>query len=94
MEHVGEEQLTLAQLKPGQVATVVELTSTGLNRRRMMDLGILPGTLIAVEMSSAGGDPVAYRIRGAMLALRKSQADWINVCTDDGSSLDRETSPN
>ncbi len=79
MNHVGEEQLTLAQLQPGQAAKVVALTSTGLNRRRMMDLGILPGTHIEVELISAGGDPTAYRIRGAVIALRKTQAQEIHI---------------
>jgi Fe2+ transport system protein FeoA len=82
MNQVVEEQLTLAQLQPGQAATVVELTSIGLNRRRMMDLGILPGTHIEVELISAGGDPTAYRIRGAVIALRKAQAQEIHITLD------------
>jgi Fe2+ transport system protein FeoA len=53
----------------------------------MMDLGILPDTQIEVVMQSAGGDPVAYRIRGAMLALRKSQADLIFICPEKAESL-------
>ncbi len=40
----------------------------------MMDLGILPGTTIQVEMSSPLGDPVAYWVRGALVALRHEQA--------------------
>ena len=42
-----------------------------------MDLGVVPGTEIEVEMKSIGGDPVAYRIRGTSIALRKNQADRI-----------------
>ena len=44
-----------------------------------MDLGVLPGTEISNEMSSASGDPSAYRIRDAVIALRKSQADLIFI---------------
>ena len=80
----------LSNLKPGQVGRVIKISPRirGAERRRMMDLGILPDTLIEVAMKSAGGDPVAYRIRGAMLALRKSQAELIFVCPDDGECLE------
>jgi Fe2+ transport system protein FeoA len=37
------------------------------------------GTEIVPELVSAGGDPVAYRIRGALVALRREQAEWIRI---------------
>ena len=46
---------------------------------RLMDLGVVPGTPVEVEMRSMGGDPVAYRVRGALIALRAEQAGWIEV---------------
>jgi ferrous iron transport protein A len=73
---------TLDQLAKGQTARVVGLTSTGLNRRRMMDLGILPGTQITIELVSPMGDPTAYQVRGAVVALRKSQAREIQITLD------------
>jgi Fe2+ transport system protein FeoA len=42
-------------------------------------MGFLPGTPISAEMAGAGGDPVAYRVRGALVALRRTQADQIYV---------------
>ena len=77
----------LTNLKPGQEAQVMALSSRirGVERRRLMDLGLLPGTTIEVEMASAGGDPIAYRIRGALIALRKSQAQLISVSSDSGN---------
>jgi Fe2+ transport system protein FeoA len=45
----------------------------------MMDLGILPGTIIEAELESPGGDPTAYRIRGALIALRREQAELIRI---------------
>jgi Fe2+ transport system protein FeoA len=45
----------------------------------MMDLGILPGTVIKAEMDSPSGDPTAYRIREALIALREEQANMINI---------------
>jgi DtxR family Mn-dependent transcriptional regulator len=76
----------LTNLKSGQEALVVGLSPRirGAERRRLMDLGLLPGTSIEVEMASAGGDPIAYRVRGALIALRKSQAELISVCPDGG----------
>jgi Fe2+ transport system protein FeoA len=44
-----------------------------------MDLGILPGTRIEVEMRSPLGDPVAYRVRGSVIALRNKQAREIEI---------------
>jgi Fe2+ transport system protein FeoA len=44
-----------------------------------MDLGIVPGTLIESEMRSAAGDPTAYRVRGASIALRRKQAGQIHI---------------
>lgn len=77
----------LTSLKPGQEAQVMAISPRirGAERRRLMDLGLLPGTTIEVEMASAGGDPIAYRIRGAVIALRKSQAQLISVLLDTGN---------
>jgi len=45
----------------------------------MMDLGILPGTVVRAELEGPGGDPTGYRIRGAVIALRQQQADRIRI---------------
>ncbi len=55
------------------------LQAAGLERRRMMDLGILPGTSIEAELVSPLGDPTAYLVRGALIALRREQARQITV---------------
>jgi ferrous iron transport protein A len=70
---------TLNALKPGQQAIVRALTSQGLERRRLMDLGLLPGTLVAVELISPLGDPTAYLVRGTLVALRQEQAARIEI---------------
>ncbi len=44
-----------------------------------MDLGIVPGTQVTVEMHSPSGDPTAYRIRDTIIALRKEQAQHIRI---------------
>ena len=42
-----------------------------------MDLGVVPGTEIVAEIKGAFGDPTAYRIKGASIALRKKLAERI-----------------
>lgn len=71
----------LDALRPGESAEVVRLAATvqGPARRRLLDLGVVPGTVIRAELASVSGDPVAYRIRGALIALRDAQAREILV---------------
>jgi DtxR family transcriptional regulator, Mn-dependent transcriptional regulator len=78
-EAEGYERLTC--LTPGESAEVVGISQAcrGPERRRFMDLGILPGTKTIAEMRSPGGDPTAYIIRGALIALRQEQANLIKV---------------
>lgn len=75
---------SLTHLKPGQKAQVANISPVcqGNERRRLMDLGVLPGTLVEAEFISPGGDPTAYRVRGTLLALRHEQANFINILSD------------
>lgn len=77
-EPVGQ---SLATLRMGEQAAVVGIVSAcqGPQRRRLLDLGVVPGTVVRGALSSAAGDPVAYEIRGALIALRRQQAEWIRV---------------
>jgi len=72
---------SLAAVPVGQQARVVGFSRfcRGLERRRLLDLGLLPGTFVEAAMTSPSGDPVAYRVRGATIALRRSQAEQIKV---------------
>jgi DtxR family transcriptional regulator, Mn-dependent transcriptional regulator len=72
---------TLAEVAPGVVAVVSGIAPScqGPQRRRLLDLGVVPGTRIEAELVSPSGDPVAYRLRGSLLALRREQARWIEV---------------
>lgn len=72
---------TLAVLDLGESATVVGISaaSRGAERRRLMDLGLLPGTEVRAELQGPGGDPTGYRIRGAVIALRRIQAERIQI---------------
>ncbi len=71
----------LASLEVGEKGRVIGIARAcrGMQRRRLMDLGVVPGTEISVEMRSATGDPTAYLIRGASIALRRKQASQIQI---------------
>lgn len=71
----------LSELPLGETAEVIRLSANcrGPERRRFMDLGILPGTAVTAEMRSPSGEPTAYRIRDAIIALRSNQANYIYV---------------
>lgn len=72
---------TLADLPAGASARVVRVAAAcqGPQRRRLLDLGVVPGTVITAEFASPDGDPAAYLIRGALIALRRAQAELIQV---------------
>jgi Fe2+ transport system protein FeoA len=70
---------TLDKLELGDVAVVRQLQAAGPERRRFMDLGILPGTRVRAVRRSPLGDPVAYEIRDTLVALRSNQSRHIVV---------------
>jgi len=79
------EEEFLSGLRPGGRTRVTGLSSAcrAQERRRLLDLGFVPGTLVEVEMVSPAGDPTAYRVRGSVVALRREQANLIRVNSRD-----------
>jgi DtxR family Mn-dependent transcriptional regulator len=77
----------LSALRPGQKGTVVRisLACRGVQLRRLLDLGFVPGTVVEAELPSPSGDPIAYRVRGSLIALRKEQADLICISRQNGA---------
>ena len=75
------ETKTLNALRPGQRATVHALAESlqGFTRRRLLDLGLTPGVAITAELPSMFHDPVAYRVRGTLIALRREQAEQVLI---------------
>ena len=71
--------VALSHLVPPQKGKVLALQCHGVLKRRFLDLGLLPGTIIEAVMCSALGEPLAYKIRETMIALRKEQADQILI---------------
>ena len=72
-------QIPLCDMKTGTYATVIKLDTKGDLRRRLMDLGLVEGTLVECVRKSPAGDPKAYLIRGAVIALRKEDAKTVLV---------------
>lgn len=64
------EHLSLLDVNPGQRAVVRRLLSSGSMRRRMLDIGLIENTEVECLGRSPGGDPSAYLIRGAVIAIR------------------------
>lgn len=76
---MNKKHIPLYEVGVGSRAEIFKLLSTGLPRRRMLDLGIIPGTYVSVIRKSPLGDPVAYNIRGASIALREEESKQILV---------------
>ena len=71
--------MTLDQMRIGQKAFVREIRFAGTTKRRLLDLGLIRGTEICALQRSPSGDPVAYCFRGAVVALRKADAEQIEI---------------
>lgn len=74
-----EDKIPLNEIQEGESAVVKELTSTGSMRRRLLDIGLVEGTNIECLQKSPAGDPVAYLIRGAVIALRAEDSAAVLV---------------
>lgn len=73
------EEITLDQLPVGSLATVTALSADCAARRRLLDFGLVSGTRVESLYRSPSGNPVAYLIRGAVIALRSDISSKILV---------------
>ena len=71
--------MTLDQLAPGQPATIHRVGGSGVFRRRLLELGWLPGTPVQRTGQAPLGDPLTFLVRGAVLGLRRADARAIEV---------------
>jgi len=76
---MDEILIPLNKLPIGSFGKVKKLTSEGVTRRRMLDLGLIIDTTVQSLRKSPAGDPIAYEIRGAVIALRSEEASKILV---------------
>ncbi len=75
------KQELLSSLKIGEHAEVTGISPAcrGQQRRRLMDLGIVPGSAVSAVMKSASGDPMGYRVLGTTIGIRKQHADQVFI---------------
>lgn len=75
------QQSCLNEMEPGQHATVLALHTKGSMRRRLLDIGLIENTEVECLGRSPGGDPSAYLIRGAVIAIRSEDCRDILIRT-------------
>ena len=66
-----QKELLLCDIKPGQRARVKKILTKGSMRRRLLDIGLINNTTVECVGRSPLGDPSAYLIRGAVIAIRR-----------------------
>lgn len=76
---MNKNLIPLSLLPVGKKAKVKALTANGMSRRRMLDLGLILDTEVKTLQKSPFGDPIAYQIRGAVIALRIEESSKILV---------------
>jgi DtxR family Mn-dependent transcriptional regulator len=88
---VVRKQQLLSSLALGESAEIAGISPNcrGQQRRRLMDLGIVPGSSIKAEMRSPSGDPVGYRVMGTTIGIRKKHAELIYINKDNGTDTRR-----
>ena len=74
--------MTLDQLKPGQKAVITRVDKEGQLAQRLMSLGLLEGTRVALLRRALGGDPIEIDVMGYALSLRKNEARQIEIESD------------
>ena len=70
---------SLKDLKPGEKGTVVKVKTRGEINKRIVEMGMIPGTLVEVERVAPLGDPIDVKVKGYHLSLRKEDAEGIDV---------------
>ncbi len=70
---------TLTHLPIGRSARVTAVNGTGRVTRRLMEMGVIPGVAVRVVKMAPFGDPIEVRVRGYSLAMRRNEADAIEV---------------
>ena len=80
--------MLLSQIQTGQVVNVLRITGQSSFRRRLMELGLVPGTRVELVRVAPLGDPVELLVRGASLSIRKAEAGVIEVAHINASAAE------
>lgn len=71
----------LSELQPGEKGVVKKVIGNSMVKRRIVDMGVVSGTLIEVQKFAPLGDPMEIKVKGFNLSLRKTEADMIELET-------------
>ena len=71
--------MTLDTLKPGQGGVIDIVGGEGALRRRLLDMGLTPGTTVMIKKMAPMGDPIELSLRGYLLSIRKEDAAKISL---------------
>ena len=74
-----KETVALSTLSPGERGAVCAVSPGKELYRRLLDIGFTENSIIECLRRAVPGDPTAYRVRGAVIALRREDADDISV---------------
>lgn len=69
----------LSEMKKGDFGTISQLNNKGAIRRRLMEIGFISGTTVECICKSPLGDPTAYSVKGAVIALRAEDSSNILI---------------
>jgi ferrous iron transport protein A len=83
--------MNLAQTRIGQVVTVEHVAGEGSFRRRLMELGLVPGTRVEVIGVAPLGDPLELLVRGGSISIRRAEAEGVSVNLGEATSSQRAT---
>jgi len=75
----GSIKHTLTDVPVGMAAKVIAVNGATRISRRLMEMGVVPGVSLEVLKTAPFGDPIEVRVRGYNLAMRRSEADAIEV---------------
>jgi Fe2+ transport system protein FeoA len=71
--------MSVSDLEPGTSARITRVDALGATRQRLLDLGLIPNTLIRVARVAWSGSPIWVQLRGTQIALRRSEAQTLGM---------------
>lgn len=71
--------MTIKDMKVGECAIITKVGGEGPLRLRLLDMGLIPNTIVKVQKIAPLGDPIQIQVRGYELTLRKEDAEKIQV---------------
>lgn len=74
-----ERTVTLADLKRGETAKIIDIRAEGITRQRLLNFGLRPGEVVKVVRLAPLADPIELMIGGGHISLRRSEASLISV---------------